>query len=135
VPETPAVDLGGDFQHWADNATPSEQVTVRSTLVGVLAVPALAAHAPMLDDDIRILKGENGNTSTRKGWVPDVLRLILLLDAKARAALEARRWYLIVSQAIPGTLSRVHVANVLLLVVCRSSSNTLLSLSLLYVAT
>ena len=78
---------GGDSQHWADSVMPSEQVTVRSTHVGV-AGAALA----VLEDDI--LRGKHGVDKRKQ---IDELRLILLADEKARAALEARRWYLIIT--------------------------------------
>ena len=78
---------GDDSQHWADSVMPSEQVTVRSTHVGV-AGAALA----VLEDDI--LRGKHGEDERKQS---DELRLILLADEKARAALEARRWYLIIT--------------------------------------
>ena len=88
VLESPVhVEPGDDSQHWADSVMPSEQVTVRSTHVGV-AGAALA----VLEDDI--LRGKHGVDKRKQ---IDELRLILLADEKARAALEARRWYLIIT--------------------------------------
>ena len=81
---------GDDSQHWADSVMPSEQVTVRSTHVGVAG-----AALTVLEDDI--LRGKHGEDKREQS---DELRLILLADEKARAALEARRWYLIISHTM-----------------------------------
>ena len=79
------VEPGDDSQHWADSVMPSEQVTVRSTQIGVAGALAL------LEDDILKDKHEWGKRKRR-----DELRLVFLPDEKARAAWEARRWYLII---------------------------------------
>lgn len=88
------IEPGDDPQHWADSVMPSEQVTVRSTHVGV-AGAALA----VLEDDI--LRGKHGEDKRKQS---DELRLILLADEKARATLEARRWYLIISHTTGSTI-------------------------------
>lgn len=79
------VEPGDDSQHWADSVMPSEQVTVRSTQVGVAGALAL------LEDDILKDKHEWGKRKRRYE-----LRLALFPGEKARAAWEARRWYLII---------------------------------------
>lgn len=85
------VEPGDDSQHWADSVMPSEQVTVRSTHVGVAGAAAALA---VLEDDI--LRGKHEEDKRKQS---DELRLIglLLADVKASTALEARRWYLIIS--------------------------------------
>ena len=77
---------GGASQHRADKEMPSEHVTVRSTHV----VPAPVSAAPPEDDIL---------TSEGRGRKGDALRWLLFGDARARATLEAIRWYLIISAA------------------------------------
>lgn len=55
------VEPGDDSQHWADSVMPSEQVTVRSTHVGVVGALALL----VLEDDILKDEHEGDNRKRR----------------------------------------------------------------------